>query len=229
VAVHTFPGKYDEVYGPLLGYASFDGVSLQTNDTHQQALRWIERSAGAGKKWIVCLDEIGPAHTGVKPDADDFGHDEVRKRHLWGNLMAGGSGVEWYFGYEYPHNDLDCEDWRSRDHLWDLTRYALELFHEHLPFHAMHAADSLTSNPSDYCLAKPGEVYAVYLPEGGTTTLDLGDSASVFDVAWYNPRSGGHLAAGSVRSITGPGQEPIGHPPSHRDRDWVALVRLRRQ
>ena len=239
VVVHTFPGKYDEVYEPLLGYRWFDGVSLQTNDTRKQTLRWLERSAASGRKWIVCLDEIGPAHTGVKPDADDPGHDEVRKRHLWGNLMAGGSGVEWYFGYKFPHNDLNCEDWRSRDHLWDLTRYALDFFHQHLPFHQMQAADSLSSNPNDYCLAKPGEVYAVYLPDGGTTSLDLGDSKATFDVTWYNPRSGGlpsvghgnappnGRAAGSIRSITGPGEKPLGRPPADPDDDWVVLVRVR--
>ena len=48
--------------------------------------------------------------------------------------MAGGAGVEWYFGYNYTHNDLNCESWHSRDHMWDLTRYALEFFHGRLPF-----------------------------------------------------------------------------------------------
>ncbi len=227
VVSHTFPGKYDEVYGPLLGYPHFDGVSLQTNDTHAQTIRWVDRSAAAGRKWIVSLDEIGPAHTGVKPDQDDYGHDEVRKRHLWGNLMAGGAGVEWYFGYKFPHNDLNCEDWRSRDHLWDLTRHALEFFHEHLPFHQMRHADALTSAENDYCFANPGRVYAIYLPEGGTTTLDLGDSADTFDVRWYNPRTGGKLLAGSVGSITGPGKKPVGGPPADADKDWVALVTVR--
>jgi len=228
VVVHTFPGKYDAVYEPLLGYRWFDGVSLQTNDTHRQTLRWVERSAAAGRKWIVSLDEIGPPHTGVMPDADAPGHDEVRKRHLWGNLMAGGAGVEWYFGYKYAHNDLNGEDWRSRDRLWDMTRHALEFFQTHLPFHEMQAADALTSNPDDYCLAKPGEVYAIYLPEGGTTTLDLGRSTATFTVAWYNPRTGGNLVPGSVHTITGPGKQSIGDPPGERDRDWVALVRAKR-
>jgi hypothetical protein len=227
VVVHTFPGKYDAVYEPLLGYRWFDGVSLQTNDTHKQTLRWVERSAASGKKWIVSLDEIGPAHTGVKPDADDPWHDEVRKRHLWGNLMAGGAGVEWYFGYKFAHNDLNCEDWRSRDHLWDLTRYALEFFREHLPFHEMHGADALTANEDAYCLAKPGEVYAVYLPEGGTTTLDLGESTATFDVGWYNPRTGGELVPGAVRSITGPGKKPLGDPPAEPDQDWVVLIKTK--
>ncbi|MBA7605015.1 hypothetical protein ES703_12143 [subsurface metagenome] len=128
VVVHTFPKKIAEVYEPLLGYEYLDGPSLQTNDTHAQTVKWIDRSASAGRQWFVSMDEIGPAHTGVKPDKDDYRHDEVRHKHLWAHLMAGGAGVEWYFGYKFAHNDLNCEDWRSRDHMWDLTRYALEFF-----------------------------------------------------------------------------------------------------
>ena len=53
----------------------------------------------------------------AKPDADDPSHDEVNGPVLWGNLMAGGAGVEWYFGYKFAHSDLNCEDWHSRDAL----------------------------------------------------------------------------------------------------------------
>jgi hypothetical protein len=42
--------------------------------------------------------------------------------------MAGGAGVEYYFGYKLPQNDLACEDWRSRDKSWDFRRIALEFF-----------------------------------------------------------------------------------------------------
>jgi hypothetical protein len=225
IVVHTFPGRYDEVYEPLLGYQFFDGVSLQTNDTHAQTRKWIDRSASAGRRWFVCLDEIGPANTGVKPDKDDYWHNEVRKKHLWANLMAGGAGVEWYFGYNYPNNDLTCEDWRSRDHIWDLTRYAVEFFRRHLPFVEMTAHDELTSAPDDYCLAWPGSIYAIYLPEGGTTNLDLGDSPSTFVVLWYNPRMGGALVPGSIKIVKGPGVIAVGQPPQEPNTDWVVLVK----
>ncbi|MFQ6036569.1 MAG: DUF5060 domain-containing protein [Sedimentisphaerales bacterium] len=225
IVCHTFGGKYyEQVYKPLLGYEYFEGVSLQTNDTHAQTLKWLDRSVSAGRQWVVCLDEIGPAHTGVKPDKDDYWHDEIRKKHLWGNLMAGGAGVEWYFGYKFPNNDLDCEDWRSRDHLWDLTRYALKFFRQHLPFTEMSHHDELTSAKDDYCFAKVGQIYAVYLPSGGTTHLDLGDSSATFAVQWYNPRTGGPLQTGTVTEITGPGSAAIGHPPQDTDKDWVALI-----
>jgi len=235
IVVHTFPSEYDKVYEPLLGYQYFEGPSLQTNDTHAQTIKWLDRSSSAGRQWFVCLDEIGPPHTGVKPDKDDYWHDDVRKKHLWGNLMAGGAGVEWYFGYNFPNNDLTCEDWRSRDHIWDLTRYALEFFHQHLPFTEMTHHDELTASKDDYCLAKPGQVYAVYLPSGGTTDLDLGKNSATFIVQWFNPRIGGPLQTGTVAKITGPGIVSIGYPPTDSDKsasgaadkDWVVLIKLK--
>jgi hypothetical protein len=241
IVCHTFPGKYDEVYTPLLGCEYFDGPSLQTNDTHSQTVKWIDSSAKAGRNWFVSLDEIGPADTGVKPDSEDYWHDEVRTKHLWGNLMAGGAGVEWYFGYKFAHNDLNCEDWRSRDHLWDLTRYALEFFHQHLPFTEMSHHDELTAAPDDYCFAKPGQIYAIYLPSGGTTYLDLGSTSGTFSVQWFNPRTGGKLQKGTVSEVKGPGSVTIGLPPEDTDKvalatpargpggpaDWVALIKLK--
>jgi hypothetical protein len=227
IVVHTYPGRYDEVYTPLLGFSAFEGPSLQMGrmeQTHAETLKWVERSARAGRPWIVCLDEIGPANVGVLPDAEDPDHDAVRQHALWGNLMAGGAGCEWYFGYQHAHNDLNCEDWRSRDRMWDQTRYALQFFQRHLPFPGMTPSDALTGSARDYCLAAPGRVYAVYLPGGETTDLDLGSHAGRFAVRWYNPRRGGSLQAGSVTSLLGPGRQPLGSPPSEPEKDWVALV-----
>jgi hypothetical protein len=227
IVMHTFPGKYEECYEPLLGYEYFDGPSLQTNDTHNQTVKWIDRSGSAGRQWFVSLDEIGPAHTGVKPDKDDYWHDEVRKKHLWGHLMAGGAGVEWYFGYKFADNDLNCEDWRSREHMWELTGYALEFFQKYLHFIEMSHHDELTSAKDDYCFAEPGQIYTVYLPSGGTTHLDVGSNSATFTIHWYNPRSGGPLRRGSVVEVKGPGSVAIGHPPQQTDKDWVALIQVK--
>ena len=225
IVVHTFPGQYDKVYNPLLANADFEGTSLQMNetgsDTHSETLKWVKCSAATGHKWLVCLDEYGHGANGVKPDFMDPNHDQARKNCLWGNLTAGGAGVEWYFGYKFGHNDLNCEDWRSRDNMWDLTRYALEFFHEYLPFHQMCPDDSLVS--SGWCLVKSGNVYAVYLPNGGSTDLRL--AAGSYTVQWYNPRIGGKLQNGSVRQVAGPGTICLGNPPAEADKDWVILVK----
>jgi len=229
IVVHTYPGKYDEVYTPLLGFRQFHGPSLQMGRmerTHAETVKWVERSAASGRPWYVCHDEVGPADTGVKPDSLDPDHDGVRRQVLWGNLLGGGSGCEWYFGYKYPHNDLNCEDWRSRERLWDQTRWALEFFQQQLPFTEMQPADELTAAADDYCFAKPGEVYAVYLPAGDSTELHLPQGR--YSVRWYNPRQGGELAAGTVETLNGPGRASLGRPAQDDGKDWVALVRRQR-
>ena len=90
VVIHTYPGQKNQVYGPLLGYPTFDGASLQGSDVFSDTKYWIEQSALAGRKWIVASDETGPATQGVKPDQDNPTHDDDRKDILWANIMAGG-------------------------------------------------------------------------------------------------------------------------------------------
>ncbi|MGD9722881.1 MAG: DUF5060 domain-containing protein [Pirellulales bacterium] len=223
VVLHTFPKQQKKVYEPLLGFEFLEGVSLQTNDTVKQTREWITRSASAGRPWVVSLDEIGPADTGVKPDAVDFQHDEVRREHLWPHFMSGGAGVEWLFGYKYAHNDINLEDFRSRDHMWDLTRYAVDFFQQHLPFAEMDEARALTAREDDFCLAKPDEVYALYLPHAEmATAIELGEGT--FRVQWYNPRRGGQLKQGGTATVTGPGRCDIGAPPGDAKLDWACVI-----
>ena len=82
------------------------------------------------------------------------------------------------------------------------------------------------ANKNDkYCLAKAGEVYVVFLAKGGTTDLDLSGVQGSFTVKWFNPRTGGKLADGSVKTVTGGGPASLGNPPTDADQDWVVLVR----
>lgn len=231
VVIHTHSSQTDrdKIFTPLLGYPDLDGISIQVGnlfDTHEQTLKWLRLSDKADKPWIVCLDEIGPAHTGVKPDSADPYHDDVRKYVLWANLMAGGGGVEWYFGYQYPHNDLNCEDWRSRDKMWDQTRYALDFFQQHIPFRDMESMDDLTSSGTDYSFGLEGEIFIIYLPEGGTTKIDMRGQDGDYIINWFNPRKGGDLVLGTIQQIPGGQTSEIGYPPEETDKDWVAVAVL---
>ncbi len=255
VVIHTFPDQQDKVYPPLLGAAStLAGASLQNawNAAHQRTLKWRAESAKAGRPWVVAQDEQNPAGLGVPPDIGYRGGDglafeigkqqenattgdvksraytmhDIRKLTLWGTLMAGGAGVEYYFGYQLAENDLVCEDWRSRDQSWRYASHALEFFRtEKIPFAEMQPADALIGNAANtnakFCFAKRGELYLVYLPNGGTTDLDLATANGEFTVHWFNPRSGGPLkstgptvSGGSKCTLTAPDQE-----------DWLAVLR----
>jgi hypothetical protein len=224
ITVHTHNNKAPDFYNGLLGDAFFEATSIQgaMESYNRDAIALRERSARAGRKWAVFGDEQPPSHTGVMPDESDPDHDAPRAQALWGNLMGGGSGVEWYFGYKYPHMDLNCEDWRSRERLWDQTRHALSFFREHLPFWRMAPDNALADARDARVLAQPGRIYAVYLPAGGRTSLKL-ESGS-YRVRWFNPRTGGALDGGSVRTVTGPGAVSLGEAPADPDKDWAVLV-----
>jgi len=227
ITVHTHVNKALKFYDDLLGNENFEATSIQSNfpNYHNEAVVLRQRSAEAGRKWAIFADEQAPASKGVLPDADDPAHDIPRKLGLWGNLMGGGAGVEWYFGHQYAHMDINCEDWRSRDIMWDQTRYALNFFHTYLPFWEMTPADDLTSMVDDYCFAKEGEVYAIYLPNGGRAELDLSGSNSEFEVKWYNPRTDGELKNGSIKMVEGGDIRNIGTPPEGQNKDWTVLVK----
>jgi len=230
------------------------------SNVHQRTLRWIQASEKAGRPWVVANDEQNPASHGVPPDPEYSGFDgtarpdrtgasgatdqpprpgqmrpytlhDIRKYCLWGNIMAGGAGVEYYFGYQLPQNDLNCEDFRSRDKTWDYCRIALEFFRTHqIPLDHMQCRDDLVGNTqfdnSRYCLAATGEMYLVYLPVGGTTDLDLrAEGSRSWTVLWYDPRNGGKLQEGTVRTIHSPAVANIGLPPRDEGEDWLAIIR----
>jgi len=247
IVVHTYPDWQDKVYPELLGNKSFlTGASLQNSwrQAHQRTLKWVTESARAGKPWVVANDEQNPPDLGVPPDPGYEGFDgravenggkaytldDIRKYCLWGTLLAGGAGVEYYFGYKLPQNDLGCQDWRSRDHSWDFCRIALQFFPaQQIPFWEMENADALVGNSSHtnerFCFAKMGQIYLVYLPNGGSAELDLADATGTFTVRWFNPRTGGVLSEGTVPAVRGGGKVALGMPPADAAQDWLAVVR----
>jgi hypothetical protein len=232
IVVHTFPGSDDAVYTPLLGNQSrLSGASLQGDweDIHELTLEWVRKSKDAGKPWIICNDEQGPAFFGVPTDGYAGSHtqDDIRRSVLWGNLMAGGAGVEYFFGYALPHNDLTCEDFRSRDLMWDYNRIARHFFQDHLTFNSLESADSLVlpMEAGAYCMSSVGsDTIVVYLPTGGATQINLAHTSGIYHIDWFDPRTGGDLQKGSLVSAPAGAIHALGHPPDDPDADWVALL-----
>ncbi|MCY4186980.1 MAG: DUF5060 domain-containing protein [Bryobacterales bacterium] len=231
ITVHTHNTRSLRSYTSLIGSSLFSATSIQgrMQDSNHETVMLRLRSAASGAPWAIFHDEQMPASVGVVPDADDPQHDKPRKHALWGNLMGGGSGVEWYFGYQYPHTDLNCEDWRSRDAMWDQTRHALEFFQRHLPFWEMLPANDLVVGEKAFVFAKEGEIYAVYLPEAsGRTQINVAPGR--YSLRWYDPRNGGGLQAGKDAIVEAgemlmrdDGRVQL-QPPSHPGQDWVALL-----
>ncbi len=227
IVIHNGNKHFD-----MLGDASaLTGFSLQTSQVdfkhvHGSTLNYIRRSVAAGKPWVVACDEPGDAQHSLVPDDEDPTHDNPRKNALWGNIMAGGAGVEWYFGYKHAHSDLSCEDFRVRENMWKQSRIALEFFRDQaIPFWDMSNANDLLVTENGYCLSQEGKLYLVFAKQATETSLDLIDANGVFEVLWFDPRTAGELQVGSVEAVKGGGKFMLGQPPTDAEKDWVAIVK----
>lgn len=245
VIIHTHStakGK-THVLDPLVGHESLDGLSFQVDNpkrVHKELIEWKKKAVVSGRPWIITMDEIGKWDTGVLPDSEDPDHDGLRYRVLWGSLMAGGAGVEWYFGAKQQHNDLNCEDWRQHENMWLQSKIAIDFFDNHLPYWDMKPADERVVG-NGFCFEKPGEVFAFYLPAiepnpESDLKVKLPGGRAKLSVRWFDPKKGGDLLVGSkteipvnqMRYVKEYHLEEIGAPPkteSDAPRDWVVLLK----
>ena len=125
---------------------------------------------------------------------------------------------------------MTLENFRSRDKSWDYARIAVNFFRsEKIPFWEMSGADLLVGNPTNdnsvFGFAKAGEIYLVYLPNGGTADLDLTGVTGQFSVSWFDPRNGGPLKRGSVATVSAGKKVVLGAAPGSPDEDWLVVVR----
>ena len=81
--------------------------------------------------------------------------------------------------------------------------------------------DELVNN-GNYCLAKPGEIYAVYLPQAGRVTVRL--QPGRYDGAWWEAATGKQIALPSL-NVAAPSWTSPAAPGSG---DWALLLRRRR-
>ena len=218
-------------FTPLYGeHCALTGASLQTDKpdfsrVNSQVQRVLRESADAGKVWAVACDEPGDAQHSLLPDEEDPEHFEARTNGLWGAMLAGAWGTEWYFGYAHAHSDLTCQDYRSRDKFWNQAKVCLDFFRDNpLPLGEMQSLNSVVSGEGNFCFGKPGQVYVALLKYGGEQSIDLSAPGSRYEVSWYDPRSGGALQTGTIQELEGTGWQSLGLPPSENSRDWIVLV-----
>jgi hypothetical protein len=89
-----------------------------------------------------------------------------------------------------------------------------------LPFGRLRPRQDLVNGGHAFCLAEPGEFYAVYLDEPGAVSIKLprvGEATPEFRITWINAQSGASHAGGTTRD----GQNL--KPPPGGD-DWVLIL-----
>ncbi|MFN2109745.1 MAG: DUF6298 domain-containing protein [Anaerolineae bacterium] len=102
----------------------------------------------------------------------------------WQGLYLGATEAiaPWSFTGGISKDWRDYPDWEpTRRAMGDTRRYA-----EKMNLVAMTPRPDLCS--TRYCLANPGEEYLIYLPDGGSVTVDLCDVADSFAVEWFLPQ-----------------------------------------
>lgn len=176
IVSHNWPDAEEALYGSLLGRHSFSGISLQAHDNYfDKIVEWTERSAAAGRPWMVSVDEPLGWEFGARPDADVERRDEILTV-LWPTLLAGGAGVEWYFGWQNnaPTSDLSNENQRNREALWKASAN-VRTFFETLPLLEMSArreGEAMIFKGAGYRLEMIGETVIYTAPGNAPRSLD---------------------------------------------------------
>ncbi len=147
-----------------VGIRSGFDKALEHNNT---TVDWIERCQRRGKRILVINFDEG------RPEED---------RHAWWSAYIGGGVWEAHVlkPYDRPMSALE-QVWKQLG--------GARAFMELLPFWQMQPHNELVKSGTAFCLATPGEVYALYLPSGGDITISLPQNMS-FESVWWNPANG---------------------------------------
>ncbi len=195
---HATVESKEKLLRPLLE-SELDGISFQVENRQNvfaEIAKWRAISANhrpEKEAWLITMDEIGMWHTGAKVDADDPNHDSLRHHVLWGTLLSGGAGVEWYFGAHQPHNDLTNEDFRTRERLWRISKIAIDYMQNNTQFWSLKPQLELSKDgiyvASRHKVddAQVSELVA-YIPHGESLKITL--HPQKYQLVWLNPISG---------------------------------------
>lgn len=217
IHTHSWDAARDPVTKPLLGFDKIDGLAMQIDkreEVYDQFKKWRQRSIDSGHPWVLSMDEIGMWHTGVLSDEASPHHDTIRQEVLWGSLMGGGAGVEWYFGWHTPQNDLNTQNWRTREKMWDQTKYAVDYFKNNIPYWEMAPNESFCASANAQCLSKGEEVYLVYQKKAKNIPLNFSKDQK-YEVSFFNPYTG--KSEGQPLNIQPKGKETLKVPEVEKD------------
>ncbi|CEL91678.1 unnamed protein product [Vitrella brassicaformis CCMP3155] len=221
IDVHTYPDWKNDVYPALMwnNASKVTGASLQCvpETINAEINEWIQRSAESPHPFVVSNDEQNPYYLGVQIDDIDPDHDFIRRHALWGSFLAGGGGVEFYFGWGFrwhqtgeqgpiignddeedvPYStcsDITCEDFHTRDKMFSQAFLAWRFMTQNdIPFWEMNGMNHLTPQPDDFVFAKLGDIYLIYTFTNTTEVLLEVASGVNYSVRYWNPKTGGDM------------------------------------
>lgn len=219
LAVHH-ASTVEKAWPPFSGDKLFQVSSFQTRVIDCISI-WREKSAQAGYPQVMSLDELYP------DVANENNTQRYRREYIWPIYFSGGQ-VELIL-----EDLLKTEDYRKYSKHWQTMWFARKFLEQNTPYWEMKRIDSVLKGETTYegknsivygkVFAKPGQVYAVYLPNGSTSAkLDMGNAKGDFELRWYDPSKGEF--EGNAITIKGGGWVDLGLPPSSPENDWTILL-----
>jgi hypothetical protein len=170
IGIHTFSTPTDQ----YVDATQVDFTAIQTNsdgggEKHNSiAIEWISLSKSRNRRILsVGFDEPRPL---------------MDRRGWWSAYIGGGV---WEVHVDQPY-DRPVATWTVA---WTQLGGA-RAFMETMPFWQMEPRNDLILSGNAFCLARPGDVYAVYLPSGGTVSLDLPADSDTYEFGWWDPANG---------------------------------------
>jgi hypothetical protein len=164
---------------------------------NQRAIDWIEGCRSRGRRVLMVGFDEG------RPEQD---------RRSWWSAYLGGAVWE---AHVLPPYDRPMSAWEP---VWTQLGGA-RAFMESLPFWEMEPANEVVQSGQASCLAKPGEVYALYLPAGGEIVVNL-PTGREYEASWWNPTQGRSGKFTQEWRVPG-GRQKLAAP---ADGDWAARI-----
>ncbi len=179
---YDHPRGIHNVNRPSVDYVDapqIDFTSIQTgNPGSRTGLKHALEHNRIAIDWINLCQQRGQRVLVVNFDE---GRPEDDRRAWWSAYLGGGV----WEAHVLPQYDRPMSAWEN---IWKELG-GTHAFMETLPFWRMQPRNDLVTGGHAFCLARPGESYAFYLPEGGKIQVELKAGAE-YNVAWWNPKNG---------------------------------------
>ncbi|WP_298496587.1 DUF5060 domain-containing protein [uncultured Algibacter sp.] len=218
ISIHNGPSKDFTLYPALTAIpetSALTTISLQANyqtfSHGHDEIKTVKNLATTNKKeWIVRYSE---PYSNKLPDLETWTNNS-----LWACITAGAAGIHYY-----SHNgDITVDNYTLHTAFYQRMKYAKDFFeNNNIPFWNLTNNDSNISN--GYLLTDNKDYYIAFLPNGGTTNIDVSGTGT-YQIKWFNPRSGGKLQNGSISKISAGKKIAIGNAPNTANSSWVVLL-----
>jgi hypothetical protein len=201
---------------------SFTSVQDWNRNQHEYMLNQRKLQTSTGRIIPQTNEEYGyEDHYPVWAPAPPGDSTEVLRRTFWDLAMAGGyqtAGETAKTGTNvWPDTGGGWVNGRGDDSMGLLRAYQhVYDFFTSFDWWNTEPRDELV-NSGNYCMAAPGNIYAVYLPHGGSVTVRL--QVGKYHAEWYSPLNGERIP---MPDAEGPSWTSPEAPSRH---DWAILLR----